>query len=227
MKGLCPCPCSWCNQIFNTGADILYNFLENVRTLGSIAHEYQGVPGRLTRCKHVCTLLSTWAHTESRHSGGVTSEWQRYVRDENFNFDGLRHYGQCKHDTCHNATLRQGLSFHNNLSDLHSRTCTQRLIENVEISSTFIFADIMSTTVTKLGTKVYFVDRPFGPYQFLRSSSKLTVIKAGKSAISNSNIGVFSGTIIATVMKLGTVVAFGKAFQGIPVKLTFMQGQRR
>ena len=44
----------------------------------------------------------------------------------------LRRYGHCDHETWHKGTLWEGLSVNTSLSDLHSRSWTQWLMENLE-----------------------------------------------------------------------------------------------
>ena len=68
----------------------------------------------------------------------------------------------------------------------------------------------------------YFVTRPFRPCQSERPSPKVTVKRAdGKSSKSS---GIFLITITNTVMKACTMTVDGKAFHGMPVQVTYIQG---
>ena len=66
MIGLCPVTVRGVRS-FETLLLIFYIiFFQILQTFNPIAHDYKWFHSDITRLEHICTLLSTWVHAESR-----------------------------------------------------------------------------------------------------------------------------------------------------------------
>ena len=90
----------------------------------------------------------------------------------------LRHYEQYCLETWHNGTLWQDPSEHTTLSDLHPRSRSQGLMENLEKLKTWTFSQTLWTVQSWHLAQRYLVTRPFNPYQFEWPSPKVTVTRS-------------------------------------------------
>ena len=91
-------------------------------------------------------------------------------------------------------------------------------------SNMHIFSNTMSTKVMKHGTMVLcwktFQTTPV-LVTFIQSHGR----RGWWKILKNSNMDIFSNIMSTTVIKYGTLVLCGKAFQTIPNRVTFIQSQ--
>ena len=157
---------------------------------------------------------------------GVLSKWKCYVWHKNLNVD----YSDTMASTVITLgtmilcdKIFQAVTIWVTFSQGHAHLDRQTILKSENMTLSHTFWTLQSWSFAQ----IYFVARPSRTSQFLRPSSKFRVIRASGQILKISNMSISSDTVIVTDMKAGTVVVYVKAFHGIPVKLTFLQGQRR